>query len=71
MEWEFIEENTNMSQWVLIYKVAVFRVSGAIKDVSVVSKCPNDNDTEIVRKIKCSAYISEENLYIIWNPYSW
>ncbi len=71
MEAEFVKKNTNISQWVLIYKVAVSRVSSVIKDVSVVSKCANDNDREIVRKIKCPVHFSKENLYIVWNRYSW
>ncbi len=71
MEGEFVKKTTNISQWVLIYKVAVFRVSAEIKDVSVVSECANDNDREIVRKIKCAVYFSKESLYIVWNSYSW
>jgi hypothetical protein len=41
-----------------MYKVAVFRMSAIIKDVSVVAKCANDNHREKVRKIKCPVRFS-------------
>ena len=40
-------------------------MSAVIKDVSVVPNCANDNDREIVRKIKCPVHFSKENLYIV------